>query len=251
MANDVEITAGSGTPIATDETSGRHYQLVKLVGGAEDSEARIGGDATYGMDVDVTRLPSLPAGANVIGGIRLHGRAVTTRYWFHSGALVVTAAADGANVGRVYVENDPDSTVILAIPRIRFTSQLGSALATPTSPRIVIRSFTFTGDTPSGAAITGVKQDTSLASKNGNWNVRTAATGMVITEAGDVCSFFPSAGATAVAYSPATVDRWESLSDPIILRAGQGLMVKQADAGTTSDTRRFTVDFEIEECSAV
>lgn len=55
MANDVNITAGSGTPVATDEVSGRHYQLMKLVSGTEDSEARIGGDATNGLDVDPTR----------------------------------------------------------------------------------------------------------------------------------------------------------------------------------------------------
>lgn len=183
---------------------------------------------------------------------RQHERTLTTAYWFHTGALVVAAAADAANVGRVYVENDPDSSVLLAVTRIRFKSQLGSALATPTSPRIVIRWFTFTGNTPSGAVITGVLQDSSLAAKNSNWDVRTAATGMTITEAGEIAGFYPVAGATAVAYSPASVDEWVPADPtrPIIIRAGQGIMVKQADAGTASDTRRFSVDFDIEEWSA-
>lgn len=56
MSNDVPITPGSGAEVATDEVNSRHYQLVKLVDGAEDSEARLGGDAGNGLDVDVTRV---------------------------------------------------------------------------------------------------------------------------------------------------------------------------------------------------
>lgn len=57
MADNVAITAGSGTSVATDDVSGVHFQRVKLVDGAADSSAAIGGDATHGLDVDVTRLP--------------------------------------------------------------------------------------------------------------------------------------------------------------------------------------------------
>jgi len=57
MADNVAITAGSGTTIATDQLSGgEHVQKVKLLDGAADSSAAIGGDATYGLDVDVTRV---------------------------------------------------------------------------------------------------------------------------------------------------------------------------------------------------
>lgn len=178
----------------------------------------------------------------------LHDRVPTTVYWFHSGALVVGAAADAANVGRLYVENDEGSAYLLAVTRVVFRSQLGSALATPTSPRIVLRRFTFTGTAPSGAAVTGAKQDTGLATKGTDWDVRTAATGMTITEGPDLAAFYPTAGATAVGYAPAVQATWAPAPDrPLVLRAGEGLMVKQADAGTTSDTRRFSVDIEIEE----
>ena len=179
---------------------------------------------------------------------RAHERTLTTRLWYHSGALTVGASADGANVGRIYVENDPDSTVLIAITRVRFSSQLGSALATPTAPRFVLRAFTFTGNIPSGTAITGVEQDTSYGAKDANWNVRSAATDMTITEGADVCAFFPVAGATAVGYAPPAVSEWISEPDrPLIVRAGEGYMLKQADAGTASDTRIVTADFEIEE----
>lgn len=57
MANNVAITAGSGTNIATDQLgTGEHVQIVKLMDGTEDGSGRIAGDATNGLDVDVTRV---------------------------------------------------------------------------------------------------------------------------------------------------------------------------------------------------
>jgi len=67
MADNVTIPAtgsGTATPIvATDDEAGVHYQKVKLVDGASGSTAAIGGDATNGLDVDVTRS-ALPTGAS-------------------------------------------------------------------------------------------------------------------------------------------------------------------------------------------
>jgi hypothetical protein len=47
------------------------YQYVKLVDGTADSTAKISGDATNGLDVDVTRLPALTAGTAYVGKVRL------------------------------------------------------------------------------------------------------------------------------------------------------------------------------------
>lgn len=71
MADGVAITAGSGTTIATDDVAGVHYQRVKLVNGTLDATDAIGGDATNGLDVDVTRLPSLVAGTAYVGKVRI------------------------------------------------------------------------------------------------------------------------------------------------------------------------------------
>jgi hypothetical protein len=46
MVDDVDITAGSGTTIATDDVSGSHYQLVKLADGTPDSSAVVAADST-------------------------------------------------------------------------------------------------------------------------------------------------------------------------------------------------------------
>lgn len=49
-------TVPSATTIATDDIAGVHYQRVKLVDGTLDGTGAIGGDATNGLDVDVTRV---------------------------------------------------------------------------------------------------------------------------------------------------------------------------------------------------
>lgn len=58
MADNVAITAGAGTNVATDDISGVHYQRVKLSIGADGAAADIAGDTTNGIDVDVTRFPN-------------------------------------------------------------------------------------------------------------------------------------------------------------------------------------------------
>ncbi|MGH9766100.1 MAG: hypothetical protein ACREAB_01595 [Blastocatellia bacterium] len=80
MADNVAITAGSGTTIATDDISGVHYQRVKLVDGTLDGTGAIPGDATNGLDVDVTRLPALVAGEAHVGEVGGKTAIVTTSY---------------------------------------------------------------------------------------------------------------------------------------------------------------------------
>lgn len=71
MADNVAITAGSGTSIATDQLAGgEHVQKVKLLDGTADSGAAIAGDATYGLDVDVTRVGGT---VTVAGGVAHDG----------------------------------------------------------------------------------------------------------------------------------------------------------------------------------
>jgi hypothetical protein len=53
MADNIAITAGVGTTIATDDVSNVHYQRVKLVDGTLDSVAAIPGSATDGLLVNL------------------------------------------------------------------------------------------------------------------------------------------------------------------------------------------------------
>lgn len=69
-----------------------------FLSGSDDAKAVVDwtGDATYGVDVDVTRLPSLPTGANVIGGVTQSGSwsvsaAAALPVTDNSGSLTVDA----------------------------------------------------------------------------------------------------------------------------------------------------------------
>jgi hypothetical protein len=59
MADNVPITAGSGTTVATDEVNtgsgSAHVQLMKLLDGTDGGTERIQGTAAFGLEVDVTR----------------------------------------------------------------------------------------------------------------------------------------------------------------------------------------------------
>ncbi|HLO42638.1 MAG TPA: hypothetical protein VK176_16565 [Phycisphaerales bacterium] len=60
MANNA--TPSADPLVATDQLADTsHVQLIKLVGGVENSIERIGGDAANGLDVDPTRLPDIVA----------------------------------------------------------------------------------------------------------------------------------------------------------------------------------------------
>ncbi len=89
MANNVAITAGSGTDIATDDVAGVHYQVVKLAIGTEDSATRAPGDATNGLLVDVSRLPAVAHDAADSGNpLKIGAKA-------ESSLASVTLVADG------------------------------------------------------------------------------------------------------------------------------------------------------------
>lgn len=55
MADNIAITSGSGTSVATDDVGGAHYQKIKLYDATADSSAAIPGDATNGLYVNPKR----------------------------------------------------------------------------------------------------------------------------------------------------------------------------------------------------
>lgn len=69
MADNVQLpVTGTGTAdvvAATDDVAGVHYPFVKLADGTLGGTDKIGGDATNGLDVDVTRS-ALPTGASTL-----------------------------------------------------------------------------------------------------------------------------------------------------------------------------------------
>ena len=159
-----------------------------------------------------------------------------------TGPYTVGATADVFPAGRWFLVNPAGSAVVGMLGYIYLLSQLGSALAAPTSPRLTVCKFTFTG-TPSGATITPA-YDSQLVVPT--LSLRSAATGMTMAKGADIHSFLPVASATAVGYTPPSDLTWQPPS-PLILRAGEGVMLYQPDAGTVADTRRYTTTLSWQE----
>ena len=107
MADNLAITQGPGTDIDTDDVSGVHFQRVKLVDGTLDSTAAIAGDATNGLDVDVTRLPALPAGTNNIGDVDVLTLPALAAGTNNIGDVdVLSIAAGETHIGEVGMADD-------------------------------------------------------------------------------------------------------------------------------------------------
>lgn len=70
MADDVTITAGSGTPIATDDCTSAHVQVVKLAYGADGNRTHVPADAdgllvNLGANNDISGAVTANAGTNL------------------------------------------------------------------------------------------------------------------------------------------------------------------------------------------
>lgn len=167
-------------------------------------------------------------------------------YVAHTGVNLVQATAQTFPAAFFWFINPVGNANKIAITAVEVISQLGSALAAPTSPRLLWALFTFTG-TASGASITAAKLDSTYPAPTGS--IRTASTGLTITKVADSICSLPIASATAVGYSPPQMDEWfeDQERNQIVLRAGEGIAMYQPDAGTASDTRRIITTIKWDE----
>lgn len=90
MADNIAITPGSGATIATDDVGGVQYQRVKLDIGGDGATVPVPGDATYGIDVDVTRVSGTVAVGDGGGSLTVDG---TVTVQDGGGSLTVDAAS--------------------------------------------------------------------------------------------------------------------------------------------------------------
>lgn len=154
---------------------------------------------------------------------------------------VLAAAQNGTSTGFLWAH--VPTAVSGKKARIRLvyvSSQHSTALATPTAPRLVLTRFTFTG-TASGAAVTAAKVDATYPAPV--LDLRTAATGLTVALVAALAAAGLAGALTAVgAYHPVDiniVDPGESEDEWIVIAPGEGVVLYQDTAGTTSDTRKF------------
>jgi len=102
--------------------------------------------------------------------------------------------------------------------------------------------FTFTG-TATGASVTAAKGDSG--SVNPILDIRTASTGITVTLVASLATVGISGALTAVsAYNPVVINTSEIITSNnddewIVLAPGEGVVLYQDVAGTTSDTRKL------------
>lgn len=123
MADNKTLPAtGTGTAniqVATDEVAGVDYQKIKLVDGTADSTAMIAGDATNGLDVDVTRVQ----GTVSVQGDTAHG---------------ATNAGNPSQLGAVAIAHGTNPTAVAAGQRTQlYASRAGVPFFIGGHPNVV------------------------------------------------------------------------------------------------------------------
>ena len=158
----------------------------------------------------------------------------------HSGRLTVGAAADAATGGRLWLINPVGSAVLIELRRVEMSSSPVAVTAFITAPRVTVERVTFTG-TATGAQITPAVRDTTDSALVGS--LRTASTGLTLTAGAIAYGFVVANVLTGVGTHVPPLQEWEPAENGrLVLRAGQGVVVRQADVGTTGDTRVFAVN---------
>lgn len=168
-------------------------------------------------------------------------RDVRGMFYGHSGRLTVQASAHGALAGFMWLVNQAATGVRAAVRRLKFMSGPTAVTAFASSPRITVERVTFTG-TPSGATITPAFRDSTDTTNA--CTLRTASTGMSLTAGATVRGWMVPCVMTAVGTGIPVEQVWEPVDDlgETIIREGEGLVWRQPDAGTTSDTRLAICD---------
>jgi len=221
---DVAITAGAGTKIDTRTVGAgtdEHRQV--MVVGDPTTAANVAKVTTAGelLTTDTNRVKQSVGVA-------------------HSGRLTVTVAADAATAGRLWLINPVGSAVLLELRRVEMSSAPIAVTAFVTSPRITCERVTFTG-TATGAQITPAVRDTTESALVGS--LRTASTGLTLTAGAVAYGFMVVPILTGVGAAVPQFQEWEPAeAGRLVLRAGQGVVIRQADAGTTADTRVFQIN---------
>ena len=162
-----------------------------------------------------------------------------------SNKVAVVQTAHSATEGYFWIFNPIASTKNMAIRRIVARLATVTALVCVTSPRISVERMTSITD-PSGAMITPAKLETAETDKVGL--VTAISTGLTPVAGAVITAFLVPGVMTAVGGSTCVDQAFiPNISEEIILIPGEGIVIRQADNGTASDTRIAVVDIVWEE----
>ena len=174
--------------------------------------------------------------------VPVDGRDILGVHYGHSGLLTIQQSAHAANAGFLYLINPIGSGVIISLRRVAYQGAPTTTTARPTT-RITAERFTFTG-AHSGAVIATGKNDSTAPASVGVF--ANNSTGMVVTPVGAVQRGFlipavPAGNSTSGSSNELV---WEPMNQDgeTLIRPGEGLLYRQADAGSAGDDRNFLLN---------
>jgi hypothetical protein len=264
MADNVAITAGAGTSIATDDCgAGGHAQIVKLAiatdgsatlipavaadgllvnlgtnndvtvtgtvteasGAAIKTAVEILDNAISGSEMQVDVVAALPAGTNCIGGAFLCNDFRTTDNVY---SAVIIASAAGASKNHLSIWN-ADAALKVDILNVYVTKE---ATAAATGLIRGHRLFRFTGIHSAGTTPTVRQLDTTMGALDADITVR-AASSLSAAETEPLAAVGVGEEETATTAGRLVLFDFRETARPITLNQDQGVTVQQdATAGT-------------------
>lgn len=168
-------------------------------------------------------------------------KPILGNYKFESGRLTVQAAAHGSTAGFFWFVNPVGSPVTATVKKLFAMSGPSANGTFASAPRVTTERVTFTGSA-SGATITPALRDSKDAAPI--CSIRTASTGLTLT-AGATAGDFSVPTVISGAWVGNPVNQWfydyTDEDDYLVIRAGEGFVIRQPDAGSTGDTRLLLV----------
>ena len=190
---------------------------------------------------------SIVSNENPVPTVEQTAVASLVAHSFSTGNLSVNTAADGATGGRFWLLNPVGSTKFIVVAKATISQAIPNPLiALATIPRVAIERMTYTG-TSSASPSTSLKTISADPTPTGIWV--NATTGITPTAGQRWISAYPPSTNTAglltsVAVTSEPVGEQRIAKSPIVLVAGEGLVIRQADAGSNPDGRTFSVEVE-------
>lgn len=168
---------------------------------------------------------------------------------YHSGLLSGLASAHAATAGFFWLINEVGSGSLVIVRRVLFGSPFPAATSTAIA-RVTAERCTFSG-AASGASGVPAPYDSQEVLPS-SVSIRTASTGLTLVAGAAICTGLMGqaldatpTGSRAEQALQAIYDDQGNRDRAQLLRAGEGMVIRQADNGDTDERAIVDVEFEV------